>query len=90
MSRNVTDAAPRSLKSGDAVIMAPMRRYFTLAEVAEVLDISAAEVWTLVRNGDLPTVKIEGRRRKVVEGEHLTAYILRGYAETHQARDAAS
>ena len=60
--------------------MAP--RFLTLADVAETLNISASQTYALVRNGDLPAIKIGGRGQWRVEASELEAYIARMYAET--------
>jgi excisionase family DNA binding protein len=58
------------------------RRFLQLADVAEVLNISSAQVYALVRSGDLPAIKIGGRGQWRVEVSELEAYIARMYAET--------
>jgi excisionase family DNA binding protein len=57
-------------------------RFLQLADVAEVLNISAAQVYALVRNGDLPAIKIGGRGQWRVETSELESYIARMYEET--------
>lgn len=57
-------------------------RFLTLADVAEVLNTSVAQVYALVRRGDLPAIKIGGRGQWRVESEQLEAYIQRMYAES--------
>ena len=57
-------------------------RFLTLADVAELLSISTAQAYALVRTGDLPAVKIGGRGQWRVEAEQLEAYITRLYDET--------
>lgn len=59
-----------------------MKRFLTLADVAEVLNISAAQTYALVRNGELPAVKIGGRGQWRVEESKLEEYIKRLYADT--------
>jgi excisionase family DNA binding protein len=56
-------------------------RFLTLADVAEVLNTSSAQVYALVRRGDLVAIKIGGRGQWRVEAEQLEAYIQRMYAE---------
>lgn len=41
--------------------MAEDPRFLTLADVSEVLNTSSAQVYALVRRGDLPAIKIGGR-----------------------------
>jgi len=57
-------------------------RFLTLADVAEVLSTSSAQVYALVRRGDLPAIKIGGRGQWRVESSVLEDYIERMYAET--------
>ncbi|MGH3361221.1 MAG: helix-turn-helix domain-containing protein [Nocardioides sp.] len=59
-------------------------RFLTLADVAEVLNTSSAQVYALVRRGDLPAIKIGGRGQWRVESSQLEGYIERMYAETKQ------
>ena len=58
------------------------RRFIPLTEVSEILDISAAQAYALVRSGDLPAIKVGGRGQWRVETTELEAYIQRLYAET--------
>jgi excisionase family DNA binding protein len=57
-------------------------RFLTLADVAEVLNTSSAQVYALVRRGDLPAIKIGGRGQWRVEAEQLEQFIAKMYAET--------
>ena len=50
--------------------------------VSEILDISSAQAYALVRSGDLPAIKVGGRGQWRVETVELEAYIARMYAET--------
>ena len=59
-----------------------VQRFLTLADVAEALNISAAQVYALVRSGDLPAIKIGGRGQWRVEATELEDYITRMYAQT--------
>ena len=61
-------------------------RFLQLADVAEILNISAAQVYALVRNGDLPAIKIGGRGQWRVEASELEGYIARMYDETRDVR----
>ena len=58
------------------------RRFIPLTEVSEILDISAAQAYALVRSGDLPAIKVGGRGQWRVETVELESYIQRMYAET--------
>lgn len=62
--------------------MAGSPRFLTLADVAEVLNTSQAQVYALVRRGELPAIKIGGRGQWRVEATELESYIQRMYAET--------
>jgi excisionase family DNA binding protein len=57
-------------------------RFLALPDVAEVLNISAAQAYALVRSGDLPAIKVGGRGQWRVEGAELEAYIQRQYTST--------
>ncbi|MCD4526429.1 helix-turn-helix domain-containing protein [Nocardioides sp. cx-173] len=56
-------------------------RFLTLADVAEVLNTSSAQVYALVRRGDLPAIKIGGRGQWRVESSMLEDYIARMYQQ---------
>lgn len=58
------------------------QRFLTLADVAEILNISAAQSYALVRNGELPAIKVGGRGQWRVEVTQLDAYIARMYEQT--------
>ena len=62
--------------------MSGSTRFLTLADVAEVLNTSSAQVYALVRRGDLMAIKIGGRGQWRVETSQLEAYIERLYKET--------
>lgn len=57
-------------------------RFLTLADVAEVLSVSSAQAYALVRTGDLRAIKVGGRGQWRIEETELEAYIQRLYAET--------
>ena len=57
-------------------------RFLQLADVAEVLNISGAQVYALVRRHELKAIKIGGRGQWRVEASELEAYIQRAYADT--------
>jgi excisionase family DNA binding protein len=63
-------------------------RFLQLADVAEVLNISASQTYALVRSGELPAIKIGGRGQWRVEATALEDYIARCYAETKAFVDA--
>ena len=61
--------------------MSATPRFLQLADVAEVLNISGAQVYALVRRGELRAIKIGGRGQWRVEASELEAYIERAYAD---------
>jgi excisionase family DNA binding protein len=65
-------------------------RFLLLADVAEILNTSSAQVYALVRRGDLAAIKIGGRGQWRVENSELEAYIQRQYAETKSLVDRQS
>ena len=73
------EAAVRGATMG---LMSGSPRFLTLADVAEVLNTSSAQVYALVRRGDLPAIKIGGRGQWRVESTQLEEFIQRMYSET--------
>lgn len=59
-------------------------RFLTLADTAEVLNISASQAYALVRSGELPAIKVGGRGGWRVERTELEAYIEGKYEETRR------
>lgn len=59
-------------------------RFLTLADVADVLNISASQTYALVRNGDLKAIRVGGRNQWRVEREQLESYIAQMYDQTQQ------
>ena len=57
-------------------------RFFTLSDVAELLNIAPAQVYTLVRSGELPAIKIGARGQWRVENKALENYIEQLYSAT--------
>jgi excisionase family DNA binding protein len=57
-------------------------RFLTLSDVAELLNIAPAQVYTLVRTGDLPAIKIGARGQWRVEDKVLESYIQQLYSST--------
>ena len=69
---------------------ADLPRFLTLADVADVLNVTSRQVYALVRTGDLRGIQIGGRGQWRVEAVELEDYIQRQYARTDPAADAAS
>jgi excisionase family DNA binding protein len=63
-------------------------RFLQLADVAQILNISAAQAYALVRSKALPAIKVGGRGQWRVEAAQLEAYIQRAYDETEKFLDA--
>lgn len=57
-------------------------RFLTLADVAEVLNTSSAQVYAMVRRGELEAIKIGGRGQWRVESSKLEEYIADAYRAT--------
>jgi len=59
-------------------------RFLTLTDVAEVLNTSSAQVYALVRRGELPAIKLGGRGQWRIESTKLEEFISGLYKETEQ------
>jgi len=59
-------------------------RFLTLADVTEILNISAPQAYALVRSGELPAIQIGGRGIWRVESAELELYIQRMYEQTRE------
>jgi excisionase family DNA binding protein len=57
-------------------------RFLTLADVAEILNTSSAQVYALVRRGELPAIKLGGRGQWRVETSQLESFIAKLYDDT--------
>ena len=60
------------------------QRFLSLTDVAEILGISMAQVYALVRRGELAAIKIGGRGQWRVEAVELEAFIAAAYESTRQ------
>jgi excisionase family DNA binding protein len=60
------------------------RRFLTLADVAEMLNVSASQAYALVRSGDLRAIKIGGRGQWRIEESELEQFIAERYERTEQ------
>jgi excisionase family DNA binding protein len=68
----------------------PGRRFLTLADVAEILATSVAQVRALVQSGELRYIQIGGRQQYRIEAVELEDYIQRMYAKAERQRSAGS
>lgn len=63
---------------------AALGRFLTLADTAEVLNISASQAYALVRSGELRAIKVGGHGHWRVERTMLESYIEAKYEETRR------
>lgn len=60
-------------------------RFLTLADTAEILNISAHQAYALVRSGELPAIKVGRSGRWRIERAMLEAYIEAKYEESRRS-----
>lgn len=77
-----TGAISRSPRAPGRCDHRAMPRFLTLADVAEILNVSAAQAYALVRSGEVPAIQVGGRGQWRVEEQRLEDYISAKYAET--------
>jgi excisionase family DNA binding protein len=65
-------------------------RFLTLADVAEILSTSVAQVRALVHSGELRHIQIGGRQQYRIEAVELENYIARKYAEADARTQAGT
>lgn len=63
-------------------------RFLSLAEVQEILSISAAQAYSLVRSGELPAIQVGPKKVWRVEAVKLEEYIAQQYDRTRARIDA--
>ena len=66
------------------------RRFLTLTDVSDVLNISAAQAYALVRSKDLRAIKVGGRGQWRIAEADLEDYIQRMYEETERLLDGSA
>jgi excisionase family DNA binding protein len=59
-------------------------RFYTLEDVSTILNVRVAQVYALVRSGDLPAIKLGGRGVWRVDRLQLEEYIERMHAKTRE------
>ncbi len=59
-------------------------RFLTIADTAEVLNISVSQVYSLVRSGELPAIRISAHGHWRVERIVLETYIESRYEEARR------
>ncbi|MGJ9405337.1 helix-turn-helix domain-containing protein [Nesterenkonia aurantiaca] len=67
-----------------------MRRFLTLPDVAEALNISLSQTRALIKTGDVEGIQIGGRGQWRVEEAKLDEYIERQYAAQRASRATAA
>lgn len=67
-----------------------MRRFLTLPDVCEALNISMSQTRALLRSGELEGIQIGGRGQWRVEEAKLDEFIERQYAAQREARTQAA
>lgn len=64
--------------------MCDMGKFLTIADVAEYLNVSAGQVRTLIKTGQLLAIQVGGRGQWRIDVDELEKYIQAGYAQTRQ------
>ncbi len=59
-------------------------RFLTLADAADILNVSASQAYALVRSGELPAIKVGGSGHWRVERSMLESYIEAKYEEARR------
>jgi excisionase family DNA binding protein len=59
-------------------------RFLSLADVQEILNISAAQAYSLVRSGELPAIQVGPKKVWRVEATRLEDYISQQYTRTQE------
>lgn len=67
-----------------------MRKFLTLPDVAEALNISMSQTRALIKSGDIEGIQIGGRAQWRVEEAKLDEYIERQYAAQRESRSTIS
>ncbi|PJJ71267.1 excisionase family DNA binding protein [Diaminobutyricimonas aerilata] len=65
--------------------MSSVSRFLTLADTAEVLNISVSQAYGLVRSGELPAIKVGGAGHWRIERTVLESYIEAMYEQSRRA-----
>lgn len=60
-------------------------RFLTIADTAEVLNVSVTQAYSLVRSGELPAIRLGTRGQWRVEKDILESYIEAKYEESRRA-----
>jgi len=65
----------------------PPKRFLTLTELAEELNVSVSQAYALVRSGELQAIQVGGRKQWRVERSKIEEYIERAYRRTRENLD---
>lgn len=57
-------------------------RFLTVADVADTLNITGTQVYSLLRSGELPALQLGGKNVWRIEADELEKYIQRMYQQT--------
>ncbi|MCO5294579.1 MAG: helix-turn-helix domain-containing protein [Homoserinimonas sp.] len=60
-------------------------RFLTIADTAELLNVSLSQTYSLVRSGELPAIRIGNKGQWRIEREVLESFILAKYEESRRA-----
>jgi len=63
---------------------AGLARFLTIADTAELLNVSTSQVYALVRSGELPAIKVGGAGHWRIERSVLESYIDAMYEQTRR------
>lgn len=69
----------------DAGLSGHFTRFLTIADTAEVLNVSVSHAYSLVRSGELPAIRIGTRGQWRIEKDVLESYIEAKYEEVRRA-----
>lgn len=74
----------RGMDVSDTEGVGALGRFLTLADTAEILNLSASQAYALVRSGELPAIKIGAGGHWRVERTVLESYIEAMYEESRR------
>jgi len=64
--------------------MTAPKKFLTITDVAEYLNVSTAQVRSLIHSGDLPAIQVGGRGQWRIELARLEDYVSEGYEATRR------
>ena len=70
----------------DASSRSAFARFLTIADTAEVLNVSVSQAYSLVRSGELPAIRIGTRGQWRIERNVLESFIEAKYEESRRSR----